>query len=97
MNPSLINWAAVIVAALSAFLVGGIWYSPVLFANAWIADNKLNPDDLKASSKLRSFGMRAFSRSLWPLTLPLFWPIAKLIWHGVQPPVSWPGYGHLAL
>lgn len=29
-----INWIAVVVAALSAFLVGGLWYGP-LFLKAW--------------------------------------------------------------
>lgn len=30
-----INLLAVIAAALSSFLIGGLWYSPVLFGNAW--------------------------------------------------------------
>src|SRR4030095_11111029 len=30
-----INILAVVVAALSSFLVGGLWYSPVLFGRAW--------------------------------------------------------------
>ncbi len=31
---SAINWLSVIVAALSAFMVGGLWYGP-LFGKAW--------------------------------------------------------------
>src|SRR5689334_347763 len=31
-----INWLAVIVAAVAAFGVGAIWYSPMLFTKAWI-------------------------------------------------------------
>ena len=77
MNPSLINWAAVVVAALSSFLVGGIWYSPALFANAWIADNKLNVDDLKASSKLRSFGMTGLFSLIMAANLAAFLADAK--------------------
>lgn len=72
MNPSLINWAAVVVAALSSFIVGGIWYSPALFANAWIADNKLNTDELKTSSKLRSFGMTAIFSLIMAANLAAF-------------------------
>ncbi|MDR6944540.1 DUF1761 domain-containing protein [Mucilaginibacter pocheonensis] len=72
MNPSLINWAAVVVAALSSFIVGGIWYSPALFANAWMADNKLNTDKLKASSKLRSFGMTAIFSLIMAANLAAF-------------------------
>lgn len=33
------NILAVIVAAASSFLLGGLWYSPVLFGNAWNAEN----------------------------------------------------------
>lgn len=77
MNPSLINWLAVIVAALSSFLVGGIWYSPVLFANAWVADNKLNVDELKAANKLRSFGMTALFSLIMAANLAAFLADAK--------------------
>ena len=30
-----INILAVVLAAVSSFLVGGLWYSPVLFGSAW--------------------------------------------------------------
>ncbi len=30
-----INWLAVLVAAVSAFLLGGLWYSKLLFLNPW--------------------------------------------------------------
>lgn len=30
-----INWLAVLLAALSAFLLGGLWYSKLLFLDAW--------------------------------------------------------------
>lgn len=77
MNPSLINWLAVIVAALSAFLVGGIWYSPALFANAWMTDSKLTTDELKAGSKLRSFGMTAVFSLIMAANLAAFLADAK--------------------
>jgi len=32
-----INWLAVFVAAIVMFILGGLWYSPVLFAKRWIA------------------------------------------------------------
>lgn len=31
----IVNWLAVIAAALSMFVIGGIWYSPLLFDKAW--------------------------------------------------------------
>ena len=30
-----VNWLAVLLAALSAFMLGGLWYSKVLFLNPW--------------------------------------------------------------
>jgi uncharacterized protein YneF (UPF0154 family) len=59
MNPSLINWLVVVAAALSAFIVGGIWYSPVLFANAWMADSNLTQDQIKQGSMGKTFGFTA--------------------------------------
>jgi hypothetical protein len=32
-----VNYLAVLVAALVIFILGGLWYSPVLFAKRWIA------------------------------------------------------------
>jgi len=38
-----INWWAMIAAALSAFLLGGIWYGP-LFKHAWCREAGVDPD-----------------------------------------------------
>ncbi len=39
MNFQTLNWWAIIVAAASAFLIGGLWYSPALFGTLWIRAN----------------------------------------------------------
>lgn len=31
MDMHTINWLAVLVAGISAFILGGVWYSPALF------------------------------------------------------------------
>lgn len=31
-----INYLAVVVAAIVAFIIGGLWYSPLLFAKLWV-------------------------------------------------------------
>lgn len=38
-----LNWLAVLVAAISAFLLGGIWYGP-LFKHAWCREAGIDPD-----------------------------------------------------
>lgn len=47
MNPSDVNWLAVLVAALATFLLGGLWYSPILFAKRWMELNGLEPSALQ--------------------------------------------------
>lgn len=34
-------------AAVSSFLIGGLWYSPVLFARAWMRETGLSEDALR--------------------------------------------------
>jgi hypothetical protein len=65
MNISTINWLAVIAAALSAFILGGLWYSPILFGKAWMRANKLTEEQVKGGNKGRIFGF-AF---LWSLVM----------------------------
>tara|TARA_R110002012_G_scaffold168842_4_gene332555 strand:+ start:65616 stop:66134 length:519 start_codon:yes stop_codon:yes gene_type:complete len=45
---SQLNYLAIFVAAFSAFLVGGVWYSPILFAKSWMKENNFTDDDLKS-------------------------------------------------
>ncbi|GAA0325492.1 hypothetical protein GCM10008967_15130 [Bacillus carboniphilus] len=50
-----INYLAVIVAALSAFLIGGVWYS-VLFAKSWMTENGFSDEDLRKGNMGKIFG-----------------------------------------
>ncbi|HVF56980.1 MAG TPA: DUF1761 domain-containing protein [Pyrinomonadaceae bacterium] len=43
-----INYAAVVVAALGYWLLGALWYSPLLFANRFIALMRWTPEDVAA-------------------------------------------------
>ncbi|MBA2527931.1 MAG: DUF1761 domain-containing protein [Pyrinomonadaceae bacterium] len=42
-----INFLAVLVAAASAFLLGGLWYSPVLFGKIWAREAGVSYDQPK--------------------------------------------------
>jgi hypothetical protein len=44
-----INWLAVIAAALSRFVIGGLWYSPALFSKAWMQENNFTDESMKAN------------------------------------------------
>jgi hypothetical protein len=48
------NYAAVVIAAVSSFILGGLWYSPVLFGNAW---NRENGGEVHAGHPAKVFGI----------------------------------------
>jgi len=50
-----INYFAVLVAALSAFVIGGLWYS-VLFAKTWMVENGFDEEKLKNGNMVMIFG-----------------------------------------
>jgi hypothetical protein len=45
-----INWLAVFVAAIVIFVLGGLWYSPVLFAKRWIALQGKTEEQMRAEA-----------------------------------------------
>lgn len=49
VRPAL-NWWAVIVAGLVGFGIGGLWYSPVLFAKQWMKENGFTEAQLKGGN-----------------------------------------------
>lgn len=65
-----INWIAVIIAAVSAFLVGAVWYGP-LFSKTWqklvgLADKDLQKD------MVRTFGGAFVLTLVMSITLAFF-------------------------
>ena len=51
------EWLPSLVAALSAFILGGLWYSPILFGKAWQKESGLSDERLKAANKGVIFGL----------------------------------------
>jgi len=67
-----INWLAVLVAGISAFAIGGIWYSPGLFGKAWMSENNLNEEEIKKSNKGKIFGFTFVFSVLMAVNLAMF-------------------------
>jgi Protein of unknown function (DUF1761) len=67
-----INWLAVLVAGISSFVVGGIWYSPGLFGKAWMKANNLTEDDVKKGNKGKIFGWTLIFSLLMAANLGMF-------------------------
>ena len=51
-----IHWLSILVAAVSGFLVGGLWYGP-LFGKAWQAARGLSDDAMKNANMPMIFGL----------------------------------------
>ena len=67
-----LNYFAVITAALSTFVIGGLWYSPVLFQGAWMRANGFTEADLAASSPTRIFGLAFVFALIMAVNLAMF-------------------------
>lgn len=65
-----LNWLAVFVAALSTFLIGGIWYA--VFEKSWMASNHFSSEDLKSRKMPLVFGVSFFLSFIMSLNLALF-------------------------
>ena len=52
-----LNWLAIIAAAVSAFILGGLWYSPLLFAKRWMKETGITEESTKNANMIRIFSL----------------------------------------
>jgi hypothetical protein len=52
-----LNWLAIIVASVSAFALGGLWYSPLMFVNRWMKETGLTQESNTGRSMPKIFGL----------------------------------------
>ena len=50
------NFLAILVAALSTFVLGAIWYNPKVFGTAWMKEAGLTEEQLKKGNMAKIFG-----------------------------------------
>jgi MFS family permease len=58
-----LNWLAIVVAAVSSFLIGGLWFSPLMFVNRWMKEAGIKKEDNRNKNMVKVFGV-AFILSL---------------------------------
>ncbi len=104
MNPNQINWLAVLAAAVSTFLVGGLWYSPILFGKIWMRANGFTEEQVNGFNKARAFGGSFVLALIMSANLAMFLadPKTTLVWGmtaGALAGVGWvaAGLGVIAL
>jgi hypothetical protein len=58
-----LNWLAIIVAAVSAFALGALWFSPLMFVERWMKESGVTKESAKNANMIKTFGT-AFLLSL---------------------------------
>jgi hypothetical protein len=77
MDMSTINWWAVLAAGISSFVLGGVWYSPALFGNAWMKDNNLSAEEIKKGNFGKIYGIAFILSLVMSANLAMFLNDAK--------------------
>ena len=52
-----INYLSVLVSAFAFWVIGSIWYSPILFYNIWMKELGYTKEDVSGGSMLKIFGV----------------------------------------
>ncbi len=68
----IINHWAVLVCAVFYLILGGLWYSPALFYNAWKRENNLTDDDIKKVNPAMNYGVGFILAYLMSYNLAFF-------------------------
>ncbi len=97
MDFSSINYLAVLVAAISTFILGGLWYSPLLFGKRWLRVNNFSEADLESFSKARMFGWSFLFALIMSLNLAMFLaaPNTNVTWGAIAGALA--GFGWVAM
>jgi hypothetical protein len=67
-----LNYLAIVLAALSTFVLGGLWYSPAAFGKAWMKENGFTEEDLKKGNMLKIFGLAFVLALISSINLAMF-------------------------
>ncbi len=78
-----VNWLSVIVSALAAFAIGGLWYSPVMFGNVWQKLIKLSDEEIKKANMLLIFGSTFILNIIGAFVLDMFIGPQATMWFGL--------------
>jgi membrane-associated HD superfamily phosphohydrolase len=67
-----LNYVAIFVAAAVTFLLGGLWYSPILFAKAWMREAGLSEAQTRQANMARTFGLSGLAALVMAFNLAAF-------------------------
>jgi hypothetical protein len=92
-----VNWLAVIAAAISMFVIGGLWYSPLLFAKPWQRAAGLSDEAVKSGSPALIFGLAFVLSLLMAANLAFFVAgvadLGAVVGYSVAAGLGWAAFG----
>ena len=71
MGNQAVNWLAVLAATAAAFLLGALWYSPVMFGKVWMRAAGVTPEQIE-SGAAKVFGIAFVFEFLMASNLAMF-------------------------
>jgi hypothetical protein len=66
-----LNWLAILLASISAFFLGFLWYS-VLFSRRWMKENGFTQESLRDANMIKIFGISFLLMVFAAFTLAMF-------------------------
>lgn len=72
MDFSTLNWFAIVAATIASFVIGGLWYSPILFGKLWMAEIGTTEEELKKSNQGKIFGLTFIFSFIMSVNLAMF-------------------------
>jgi hypothetical protein len=67
-----LSWLAIVIAAVSAFVLGGLWYSPLLFAKRWMKETGITEESTKSANMTKIFSLGFILSCIAAFFLALF-------------------------
>ncbi|MBE0674655.1 MAG: DUF1761 domain-containing protein [Bacteroidales bacterium] len=67
-----LNWLAIVVAAASAFILGSLWYSNILFGKRWMKENNLTEEEIGKGNMVKIFGLAFLAALVASFFLAMF-------------------------
>lgn len=77
MDMDQVNVWAILAATAAAFVIGGLWYSPVLFGKVWMRVNGFRDEDLAKGGQAKIFGLAFVLTLVMAANLAIFLADAK--------------------
>jgi predicted membrane-bound spermidine synthase len=77
-----LNWAAILVSAVSTMVIGFLWYSPLLFAKPWMREMGCDPGDQAKVEQMKRSAGPAYLGSFIASLLSAF--VLALVFHWLR-------------